>query len=89
LNALIADDEASARARLTRLLAKHPDVSVCGEARDGLEALEKIEELRPDVIFLDIEMPGLSGFQVLRSIPSEVPMPLVDPRRAESPSGAM
>jgi CheY-like chemotaxis protein len=43
----------------------------------GLEAIEKIEELRPDLLFLDIEMPGLKGFEVLRSIPSAIEIPLV------------
>jgi DNA-binding LytR/AlgR family response regulator len=50
---------------------------VIGEAQDGLEAIEKIEEFRPDLLFLDIEMPGLNGFEVLRSIPSAIEIPLV------------
>ena len=48
-----------------------------GEAEDGLEGVEKIEALRPDLLFLDIEMPGLTGFEVLRSIQGRVPLPLV------------
>jgi DNA-binding LytR/AlgR family response regulator len=74
---LIVDDEASARSRLTRMLAKHPEVSIAGEASDGLQALESIGRLRPDLVFLDIQMPGLDGFQVIRSIPSEMPRPLI------------
>src|SRR3954470_1877506 len=77
MNCLLIDDEESARARLRRMLAAHPDIVVTGEARDGLEAVQKIEELRPALLFLDIELPGLNGFEVLRAIPSGVPMPLV------------
>jgi DNA-binding LytR/AlgR family response regulator len=77
MRSLIADDEADARVRLNRLLGVHPDVDVIGEAQDGLEAIEKIEELRPDLLFLDIEMPGLKGFEVLRSIPPAIELPLV------------
>jgi DNA-binding LytR/AlgR family response regulator len=77
MRSLVIDDEADARARLIRLLGAHPEVAVIGEAQDGLEAIEKIEELRPDLLFLDIEMPGLKGFEVLRSIPSAIEIPLV------------
>jgi DNA-binding LytR/AlgR family response regulator len=77
MTTLIVDDEADARARLTRMLEAHCEIVVIGEAQDGLEALEKIEELKPDLLFLDIEMPGLHGFDVLRSIPQDVPVPLV------------
>jgi DNA-binding LytR/AlgR family response regulator len=77
MRALIADDEEPARSRLSRLVAAHPDIEIAGEARDGLEAVEKVESIRPDLLFLDIEMPGLAGFEVLRAIPAEVPLPLV------------
>lgn len=77
MSGLIVDDEASARSRLTRMLAPHPEVKVVGEASDGLEALESIEKLRPDLVFLDIQMPGLDGFQVIRSIAPEMPRPLI------------
>jgi two-component system LytT family response regulator len=76
MKALIVDDEPAARARLIRMLAKHPEVCVEAEASDGVDALEKIETVRPDLVFLDIEMPGLGGFEVVRSIPAVVPMPL-------------
>jgi two-component system LytT family response regulator len=76
MKSVIIDDEESARERLRRMLGVHPGISIAGEARDGLEAVQKIEELRPDLIFLDIEMPGLTGFQVLRSLPRGA-MPLV------------
>jgi DNA-binding LytR/AlgR family response regulator len=77
MRSIIIDDEESARSRLARLLAAHPDVQVAAEARDGLEAVEKIEAVRPDLLFLDIEMPGLGGFDVLRSLQPTVPLPLV------------
>lgn len=78
MKSLIIDDEPPARARLARMLAAHASaVSMLGEARDGLEALEKISGLRPDLVFLDVEMPGLNGFQVLQSLPEDVTPPLV------------
>jgi DNA-binding LytR/AlgR family response regulator len=76
MNSLIVDDEAAARSRLTRLLSAHPEVRIVGEATDGLEAIESIERLRPDLVFLDIQMPGLDGFQVIRGLRPAVPHPL-------------
>ena len=70
MRSIIVDDEESARARLGRMLAAYPDIVVVGEARDGLEAVEMIEALQPDLVFLDIQMPGLTGFEVLQSIPA-------------------
>lgn len=77
MRCLVIDDELDARARLIRLLGAHPEVAVAAEAQDGLDAIEKIEQLRPDLLFLDIEMPGLNGFEVLRSIRSAIEIPLV------------
>ena len=77
MRSLIVDDEADSRARLIRMLGSHPEISVIGEAQDGLEAVEKIETLKPDLLFLDIQMPGLTGFDVLRSIRPGIPLPLV------------
>lgn len=76
MNALLVDDEASARSRLSRLLAAHPDVRVVGGAQDGVEAVTQIESLKPDVLFLDIEMPGLTGFDVIQAL-HEPDIPLV------------
>jgi DNA-binding LytR/AlgR family response regulator len=61
---LIVDDEAPARENLRRLLEGHDGVMIVGESTNGIEALEMIPDLHPDVIFLDIEMPGLNGFEV-------------------------
>jgi DNA-binding LytR/AlgR family response regulator len=77
MRSLVVDDEADARTRLVRLLKKHAEATVVGEARDGLEAVEKIEKLQPDLLFLDIEMPGLNGFEVLQSIPEKIQLPMV------------
>jgi DNA-binding LytR/AlgR family response regulator len=59
-----------ARAHLARLLEAEPSVLLVGSAANGPEALEKIEELHPDVVFLDIEMPAMNGFEVLRHMNS-------------------
>jgi DNA-binding LytR/AlgR family response regulator len=77
MKSLIVDDEGDARMRLERLLQKHPEIRVVGEAQNGLEAIEKIEQLQPELLFLDIEMPGLTAFEMLRAIPQTVPLPLV------------
>jgi two-component system LytT family response regulator len=74
---LVIDDEAPARSRLTRLLKAHPELEIAGEATNGLEAVERIEQLRPDLVFMDIQMPGLDGFGVLRSLARDTPKPLV------------
>jgi two-component system LytT family response regulator len=68
VRALIVDDEPLARTRLQRLLRARADVEVVGAAANADAAVEKITELAPDLIFLDIQMPGLGGFDVLRQI---------------------
>lgn len=68
LRALVVDDEAPARGRLTQLLLERGNVEIVGEAEDGIAALERIQELAPDVVFLDIQMPGCSGLDVAASI---------------------
>jgi two-component system LytT family response regulator len=77
LRSLLIDDEQASRLRLRRLLSNRPQIEIIGEAADGLQALERIEQLRPDLLFLDVQMPGLDGFEVLRSIASPAPLPLV------------
>jgi two-component system LytT family response regulator len=74
LRVVVADDEAVARSRLRRLLAAHNDVVIAAEAADGPSAVDAIVTHRPDVVFLDIRMPELDGFEVLAELdPSEVP----------------
>lgn len=68
MKALLVDDERLARAELTRLLEKFPEIEIIGEASNGEEAIEKIEELNPDLVFLDIQMPGMTGFEVLEHL---------------------
>ena len=65
VRAVIVDDEPLARTRLKRLLAAHPAIEIAGEAGDGEAACRLIEEVSPDLVFLDVQMPGLSGFDVL------------------------
>lgn len=76
IRALIVDDEPPARRGLQIRLAEEQDIVIVGEAGSGRTALEKIRELSPDLVFLDIEMPGLSGLDVIGQLPTES-MPLV------------
>ena len=69
MRVLIVDDEPLARRRLVQLLAARSDVTIAGEADSGREALELIALLRPDVLLLDIEMPVVDGFAVLKELP--------------------
>lgn len=73
IRVLVVDDSAFARKVLRDLLATSPDIEVVGTARDGLEALEKLAELKPDVMTLDLVMPNLDGLGVLDSLPLEDP----------------
>jgi two-component system LytT family response regulator len=68
IKALIVDDEALARERVRTLLAAAPGVTVLAECAGGREAVEAIVELQPDLVFLDVQMPDLDGFQVLEAI---------------------
>ncbi len=68
IRTILIDDEQPARERLRQLLAAHPDVQVVGEAEDGVQAIETIAELTPDLVLLDIQMPGASGLDVAASL---------------------
>lgn len=76
LRALVVDDEPAARRGVQQLAARQPGVRVVGECVDGRELLDSLPRLRPDVVFLDIRMPGLDAFETLRRIP-ERDLPLV------------
>jgi DNA-binding NarL/FixJ family response regulator len=70
---LIADDSALVRHGVMDILASTRNCEVCGEAKDGAEAIQRAGELLPDLILLDISMPGLSGLDVARVLREEVP----------------
>ncbi|MEZ5497860.1 MAG: LytTR family DNA-binding domain-containing protein [Steroidobacteraceae bacterium] len=73
IRALIVDDEPYARERLRELCRNESDVEVVGEAAQGGEAIEKIEELRPDLLLLDVQMRGINGFGVLKQLKTPHP----------------
>ena len=71
LRVVIVDDELLARQRIEDLLAKEPNIEIVGEARDGNEAVNIIRELRPDLVFLDVQMPGRTGVEVAEELGAE------------------
>jgi two-component system, LytTR family, response regulator len=73
MKALIIDDERLARNELRRLLENFPKVNIVGEASNADEAIVMIDELKPDLLFLDIQMPGKTGFDLLSSLENDVP----------------
>lgn len=77
IRVLIIDDSAFMRVMLARYLAHEPAIQVVGSARDGIEALQQIAELRPDVLTLDIEMPRMDGLTALQRIMAECPTAVV------------
>ena len=76
IRALIVDDEPLARQRVRLLLGEEPDVEVIGESGDGFEAVDQIQETKPDLVFLDVQMPDMDGFEVLRRVPKAL-LPVV------------
>lgn len=73
LRAMVVDDELIARRGVRMLLAQDPELVVVGEARNGKEAVQAIQRLRPEILFLDIQMPDMDGFDVLRALGGECP----------------
>lgn len=73
MKTLIVDDERLARIELRRLLQDFPKIEIVGEAANADEALELIEELEPDLLFLDIQMPGKNGFELLSALKGSAP----------------
>ncbi|MDD5558922.1 chemotaxis-specific protein-glutamate methyltransferase CheB [Candidatus Methylomirabilis sp.] len=74
---LVADDSATVREYLAFLLDQDPALQVVGKARDGLDALEQAERLKPDVIVMDVHMPRMNGYEATRQIMERVPTPIV------------
>lgn len=70
---LVVDDEAPARSKLKRMLGADARFTLIGEASDGLEAVAKVRSLNPDLLILDIQMPGLTGFEVLEALAAPLP----------------
>jgi two-component system chemotaxis response regulator CheB len=77
IRVLVADDSAVMRTALSRMLESSPLVRVCGTARNGLETVEKIKRLKPDVVTLDVQMPVLDGIDALKRIMGECPCPVI------------
>ncbi|MFH1950161.1 MAG: chemotaxis response regulator protein-glutamate methylesterase [Pseudomonadota bacterium] len=77
IRVLVADDSALMRVRISEMLNADPEIEVIATARDGMDALEKIMKIRPDVVTLDVEMPRLDGLNTLGYIMSEIPTPVV------------
>src|ERR1700733_1682362 len=76
LSAILIDDEQLAREELSFLLKEFPDVEILATGRNGLEAVKLIENLEPDVVFLDVQMPGLDGLGVIQSLREKnIPLP--------------
>ena len=65
---LIVDDEPIARRGIRRYLAEHNGIEVVGEAANGISAVEQINQLHPDIVFLDVQMPDLDGFGVIENV---------------------
>lgn len=74
LRALIVDDERLARKELRRLLEPHPEIEIVGEAANATEARKAVADLEPDLLFLDVQMPGETGFDLLASLDSVPPV---------------
>jgi two-component system LytT family response regulator len=77
ISAVIVDDEPLARAALRELLAAYPDVRVVAECEDGVKAIDTVRSIRPDCIFLDIQMPEVGGFDVLEQLGERIPPAVV------------
>src|SRR5260221_8321987 len=78
INTIIVDDEKPAREELAFLLKAFPEISLIGQGKNGLEAVNLIKEHNPDLVFLDVQMPGLDGFGVIKKLlDKKIPLPKI------------
>jgi two-component system chemotaxis response regulator CheB len=77
VNVLIVDDSAFMRNTLSSMISSDPDINVIGMARDGVEAVEKVTSLKPDIVTLDVEMPRMNGIEALKQIMEKNPVPVL------------
>jgi two-component system chemotaxis response regulator CheB len=74
---LIVDDSAFMRSALSNMLQSDPEIQIVGVARDGLEAIDKVVQLKPDIVTMDVEMPRMDGIAALRHIMANTPVPVI------------
>jgi two-component system, chemotaxis family, protein-glutamate methylesterase/glutaminase len=77
ISVLVVDDSAFMRLAITKMLEGEPDIVVCGTARNGEEAVVKAHQLKPDVVTMDVEMPGMGGLEAVREIASTADVPVI------------
>ncbi|MDQ6930217.1 MAG: chemotaxis response regulator protein-glutamate methylesterase [Candidatus Eremiobacteraeota bacterium] len=77
VNVLVVDDSAFMRRAITKMLEGDPEIVVCGTARNGEDAIEKATDLNPDVITMDVEMPGMGGLEAVRHISAHQKIPII------------
>ena len=77
IKALVVDDEPLARSNLTVLLRRDPDIGAIAECGSGLDAIEEIRKSKPDLVFLDVQMPECDGFDVLELLGSDLPATII------------
>jgi two-component system chemotaxis response regulator CheB len=74
---LIVDDSAFMRSALSNMLSSDPEITIIGSARDGMEAIEKVAQLKPDIVTMDVEMPRMDGITALKHIMANTPVPVI------------
>lgn len=77
IRVLVVDDEPAARRKLLRFLEEQPEIEIAGEAHNGSEAIERVASERPDLVFLDIHMPDMNGFEVVEALAQGPHMPAI------------
>ncbi len=77
INVLVVDDSAFMRNALSSMISSDPEITIIGTARDGVEAVDKVAELKPDIVTLDVEMPRMNGIEALKLIMEKTPVPVI------------